>query len=103
MVRHGHVVVGSYSSVSPLQRLRRRSRAVQVKVVAFGHEVDAFESCDPQVLRSALRTVYRHLSKGSETVHLSGIEEEWLPMGIDRVRREVKLSNVADALFFLAA
>lgn len=102
MVRHGHVVE-SHSYVSPLQRFRRHARAVQVRVIDDGREVDSFQLSDPQDLRSEVRSVYRHLQGCSGTVRLSGIKEEWLPLGIDRVRREVELDNVADALFFLAA
>ena len=102
MVRHGHIVE-SYSYNSPLQWLRRHARTVRVKVMDAGREVDSFQVADPQVLRSELRSIYRHLPRGSSDVRLSGIEEEWLPLGIDRVRRETELGNVADALFFLAA
>ena len=102
MVRHGHIVE-SYDFSSPLQRLRRHTRSVQVKVIDDGREIDSFQVTDPQVLRSELRSIYRHLPKGDAVVRLSGIHEEWLPLGIDRVRREMELGNVADALFFLAA
>jgi len=102
MVRHGHIVE-SYSCVSPLQTLRRHTRAVQVKVIDGGREVDSFQVANPRILRSELRSIYRHLPKGDGVVRLSGVDEDWLPLGIDRVRREVELDNVADALFFLAA
>ncbi len=96
-------ITRSYRYGSPLQRLRRRSRAVQVKVVDSGFEVDSFTVSDPKVLRAELRTIYRHLPRGRGWVQLSGIEDEWLPLGIDRTQREVGLRNAADALFFLAA
>ena len=92
-----------YSYGSPLQRLRRRSRSVLVKVVEGGFEVDRFTVTDPLVLRSELRTIYRHIPKGQGWVQLSGVEEQWLPFGFDRTRKETHLKNSADALFFLAA
>ena len=92
-----------YSYGSPLQKLRRRSRSVQVRVVDAGFEVDRFTVSDPKVLRAELRTIYRHLPKGQGWVQLSGIEEQWLPLGLDRTRQETHLRNSADALFYLAA
>lgn len=92
-----------YSSGSSLEKLRRRSRSVQVRVVDSGFEVDCFTVSDPRVLRAELRTIYRHLPKGQGLVQLSGIEEQWLPFGLDRTRSETHLKNSADALFFLAA
>ncbi len=96
-------ITRSYRYGSPLQRLRRRSRTVHVKVVDSGFEVDNFTVSDPKALRAELRTIYRHLPRGRGWVQLSGIEDEWLPLGIDRTQREVSLRNAADALFFLAA
>jgi len=90
-------------NVSTLDRLRRRSRAVHVQVLEGGREVDSFTVSDPHTLRSELRSIYRHLPKGEGLVQLKGVEEDWLPLGIDRVRRETGLRNAADALFFLAA
>ena len=105
MVRHGQIVEshGYVGYVSPMQRLRRHARSVQVQVIDGGHEVDRFQVANPRILRSELRSIYRHLSKHGGVVRLEGVEEEWLPLGIDRVRHEMKLDNVADALFFLAA
>ena len=96
-------VSGSYGYGSPLWKLRRRSRAIQVKVVESGFEVDNFTVSNPRILRSELRTIYRHLPKGRGWVQLSGVEEEWLPLGLAHTRQETQLKNSADALFFLAA
>lgn len=93
----------SYRRVSPLQGLRRRRRSINVKVVEDGFLVDSFTVSDPRVLRSELRLIYRFLPRESGVVHLTGVEEEWLPLGIDRVQSETSLKNSADALFFLAA
>jgi hypothetical protein len=89
--------------VSPLDRLRRRSRSVQVRVFEDGFQVDVFALSNPRILRSELRTIYRLLKKGHVLVELTGVEEEWLPLGLDKVRHETSLKNSADALFFLAA
>ncbi len=92
-----------YTRLSPLDGLRRRRRSVQVRVLEDGFEVDRFSLTNPRVLRAELRTVYRHLPKGHALVELTGVEEEWLPLGLDRRRRETGLKNSAEALFFLAA
>ena len=102
MVRQGQLS-GSFGYSSSLNRFQRRSRSVEVKVIDDGFVVDSFRVSDPLTLRSELRFIYRFLPKGGGLVHLSGVEEAWLPLGLDRKRREVELGNVADALFFLAA
>lgn len=88
---------------SPLPHLRRQRRAVLVRVLARGHEVDAFEVSQPDTLRAALRPVYTYLPQGDADVEFKGIEEEWLPLGIGRRRREAELQDPEDALRFLAA
>lgn len=96
-------ISGFHGYVSPLEGLRRHSRSVQVKVFEGGFEVDRFSLSKPSVLRAELRKIYRVSPKGRVLVELTGVEEKWFPMGLDRVHRETHLKNSADALFFLAA
>jgi hypothetical protein len=102
MVRQGQLS-GFHDKASSLNRFQRRSRSVEVKVIDGGFVVDSFQVSDPRTLRSELRFIYRFLPRREGLVHMNGVEESWLPLGIDRKRREVELGNVADALFFLAA
>ncbi len=78
-------------------------RAVYVRVVTGGHEADAFQASNPQLLEAALRPVYGLLAGRDDKVELRGIEEEWLPLGIDYVRREEELADLETARAFLAA
>ena len=88
---------------APLSGLRRQRRAVLVRVTAHGHEVDAFDVSEPQTLRAALRPIYAHLPARDGDVRFTAVEEEWLPLGLNRVHREVDLRGLEDALNFLAA
>jgi len=98
-----HKSVNSSSHVISLPPLRRQRRAVLVRVITWGHEVDAFEVSAPQTLRAALRPIYSHLPAQGTTVEFRAVEEDWLPLGIDRARHEAKLRGLDDALGFLAA
>ena len=93
----------SYTRSRSLDRWYSRSRSVMVRVFDDGREVDSFQSASAETLRAELRPIYRHLPKGSGTLQLLGVEERQLPLGINRSRREVQLSNLVDALTFLAA
>jgi hypothetical protein len=88
--------------VPPLGALRRHSRCVEVKVLEYGCETDRFSLSDPRALRAELRTM-QGISSEHHVLELTGIEEEWLPMGLNRVRRETPLKSSAEALSFLAA
>ncbi len=79
--------------------LSRSSRSIQVRVVDGAREVDRFQSSSPELLRAALRPIYRN--RGRAVVQFLGIEEEWLLPGIRRGRREVELANFGAALMFL--
>jgi hypothetical protein len=83
--------------------LRRRRRAVLVRVIAHGHVVDSFEASRPQTLRAALHPIYANLPAEDGTVRFHAVEEEWLPLGFGRVRRESDLADLDDAVTFLAA
>lgn len=91
------------STVHPFPQMRHRARRVLVRVVADGHELDRFEASDPDVLVAALRPIYAHLPERGAAVRFRGIEEEELPLGIDRVRREVDLAGLGSALAYLEA
>jgi hypothetical protein len=92
-----------HSHVSPLDGLRRHSRSVQVKVFEYGFETCSFSLSDPSALRAELHFIDRLAPRYHVEVELTGVEEEWLPMGLNRVRHETDLGNAADALSFLAA
>jgi len=85
----------------PFAGLRRRERCIAVRVLDGGHEVDSFQVSTAQVLRSEMDIIYSCLPKRGATVLLHGVEEESLPLGINRVRREVDLDNVSAAFSFL--
>jgi hypothetical protein len=87
-------------SRGPGERGRRR---VIVRVLDGPREVDSFQSSSGKTLRDAVRPVYRHLTRGRMRVQFTGVEEQTLPLGIRRTRREVPLSNFGDALMFLEA
>lgn len=86
-----------------LGRLRWRSGFVLVTVLDAGREVDSFRASDPEVLVAALRPICHHLPEGDGALRFTGVEEEWLPPGIRRVRREVELDSAEVALSFLKA
>ena len=83
--------------------LRLRRRAVLVKVLVHGREVDSFEISQPQTLRAALRTVYAHLPTSGGEVQFQAVEEQWLPFGLRHSRRQTDLASLADALDYVAA
>jgi hypothetical protein len=80
-----------------------RRRRVIVRVLDGPREVDRFQSSSGTILREAVRPVYRHVARNRLTVQFTGVEEETLPLGIRRTRREIPLANFGDALMFLAA
>ncbi len=96
----------TYATHASLARVgllaRRVRRLVQVRVLVGGHEVDAFQASAPQTLRPALRPVYAHLPKHDAAVRFTGIEEDWLPLGIGRARREWRLAGPNAALAYLS-
>lgn len=83
--------------------LKRQRRAVLVRVVTHGHEVDSFLVSEPRTLRAAVRPIYAHLPADNAVVQFKGVEEEWLPLGIGKTRREAELKGLDDALRFLVA
>lgn len=85
----------------PVDRLFRHSYSVDVRVMEAGREVDGLRASSPESLRESLRPVYRHLDAGRQSVLFSGVEERWLPGGLMRSRREVKLHSLNAALAFL--
>ena len=98
---HEEVVVVSVLSISPA-RLRRQRRAVVMKVLEWGHEVDSFETTSPELLRTVARGIYNHLPADA-SVRFVAVDEEWLPLGLDHIRREAELPGLDDALQYLAA
>ncbi len=84
-------------------RLRRRRCHVRVEVVVDGREVDTFRAADPATLRAALPPIYKHLPAANAAVRLVGVVEEWLPLNLARAKREVALSDSAQAQTFLKA
>ncbi len=102
MVRAAHAPVShSYTRSTP--HWQQRTRRVRVRIVEDGHEVDGFEASSPQVLRDSLRPIFAHLPPGRGLVQFTGVEEESLPFGLDRARREVTLLSLEAAESFLAA
>lgn len=91
------------SPINLAAALRRRRRAVLVKVLVRDREVDSFEVSQPQNLRAALRIVYAHLPTSGAEVRFEAVEEQWLPLGLRRSRRQADLAGLADALDFIAA
>ncbi|MHB1135013.1 MAG: hypothetical protein ACYC4L_21795 [Chloroflexota bacterium] len=85
-----------------LPSLRRLRRAVLVKVLESGREVDSFEMASPQSLRAALRPIIAHLD-ADHAVRYQAIEEHWLPLGLDHTRHQADLAGLDAALQFLAA
>ncbi|MGI5837744.1 MAG: hypothetical protein ACOX87_14800 [Chloroflexota bacterium] len=84
-----------------LERLYRTSRIVEVTVLDEGRRVDSFESRSPDVLASALKPIYMHLSHTSR-VEFTGVEERQFLFGIIRHRERKPLSSHQAALAFLA-
>ncbi len=87
----------------PLRRLWRISRRIEVRILEEGNEVDSFQASGPDTLRAALKPIYRHLPPRGATVCFTAIREEALPLGLHRERREAELTNLNEALAFLAA
>ncbi len=100
MLRSTQVLV-AYPQFLSLERLWRRSRCIQIKVIDRGREVDAFQASDSDTLREELVPIYRHLPGTGALVQFVGVEEMWLPLGIGRIRWEVMLNNLGSALSFL--
>ena len=96
-------VPDDYGRAQSLGRLRRRSRSITVRVLDGGREVDSFRASSPKVLRSALQPIETHLPRNRVVVQFRGVEEAWLPLGLDRVSHEVELDGLGSALSFLAA
>jgi len=97
--RFSHVPV-ALPGILGLKWLRRRYRFVLVRVLDGGREVDGFQASTPEVLVAALRRTYAQLTY--ESVELKGVEEEWLPLGIGRIRRETEMGSVDAAVSFLS-
>lgn len=91
----------SRTDVQAFPPLRHHSRRVLVRVLADGYELDSFEVSRPDVLVAALRPIYAHLPRQGVAIRFRGIEEKALPLGIDRVRREVDLAGLSSALSYL--
>jgi len=81
--------------------LRRRDRSIKVRILDGGHEVDSFEVSTADLLRAEMKAIGPHLPKRGALVQYRGIEEQSLPLGIARVRREVELEDLQDAVSFL--
>ena len=64
--------------------------------------MDSFWASSPKVLRSAFRPIETHLPRNRAVVQFKGVEEAWLPLGLDRVSHEVELDGFGSALSFLA-
>jgi len=74
-----------------------------VRVSQHGVEADCFSLSYPSVLRAELRNIFSVAPEGHLLVEFTGVEEAWLPLGLNRVRRETELKNLNDALIFLVA
>lgn len=74
-----------------------------MRILDGGHEVDSFEVSTLDALRSEMKAIQPYLPKRGVLIEFQGIEEESLPLGISRVRREVDLGDLRAALSFLAA
>lgn len=83
--------------------LRRRGRSIKVRILDGGHEVDSFEVSSLDALRSELKAIQPYLPRRAVLIQFQGVQEESLPLGINRIRREVDLGNLNAALSFLAA
>ncbi len=84
----------------PARAFWRTSRFIEVKVLSRGRVVDRFSVSSQETLRETVRWTCRYLSE-HEVMQFAGVEDERLPLGIKRVRREVALSSLEDALAFL--
>jgi hypothetical protein len=76
-------------------------RAIRVRVISGGHEVDCFEASSCDMLRSAIRPIYAHMPLSDSSVQFTGIELESFPLGISRQRRVLSLDGLRAALGFL--
>ena len=79
----------------------KRSRSVRVQVLVDGQEQDSFEASSPQGLRDTYRRLAACLPWDGASVRLLGVEEESLPLGLERQRRETSLASIEAALAFL--
>jgi hypothetical protein len=98
-----HNGVGFRPRGGALPQLRRQRRTIEVRVISGGHEVDSFAVSERQTLRAAVRPILAHLPAADADVQFKAVEEEWLPLGLSRSRREADLPSLDDALLFLAA
>ncbi len=101
-MRHDDHTVPSPVRLFPLDRSRRVSRLVDVRVIDGNHEVDSFQVSSPETLQAAITPVLRHLPRGGE-VRLTAVEEMRTLLGRRRVRKEAALPGVEHAIQFLAA
>jgi hypothetical protein len=76
-------------------------RAIRVRVISGGHEVDCFEASSCDLLRSAIRPIYAHLPLADSSVQFTGIEMESFPLGVQRRRRVLNLDGLRAAINFL--
>jgi hypothetical protein len=86
---------------SLLARLRQRRRTVRVDVLTLGLLADSLDATRPATLRPAIRSLYAHLPWDGTLVRFTGVEEETLPLGLRRRRREAALPGSRAALAFL--
>lgn len=84
-----------------LDRMARCSRSVQVDVFNWGRIEDSFQLSNPKNLGAAIVPICKHLPQEGVAVRLLGIEEQSLPLGIDRTIRQIALCDLSEACSFL--
>ncbi len=94
--------VSAYPLDLSFDALFRNQCSVTVTVREGKRELDRFQASGQDVLRDALRPIFRHLDPSRQVVTFSGTEERWLPGGLVRSRREFALPNLSSAIAFLA-
>lgn len=88
-------------SRSFFRSLRRQRRLVEVSVRVGPHEVDSLQASSPETLRASLRPIYAHLPAHEAAISYVAVEEESLPFGLRRSRRETSIPGLRSAMSYL--